>query len=102
MVVGLWFSFVHRFECHFSLFKKETFICPDTTVQICPFSNQERVSRSSTQLAEMFDVVDRPCQLRLFLRSGTVYVTALVAVRIGTLPVLHLGWVPPDLNFNQY
>jgi hypothetical protein len=81
------------------LFKKETFTCPDRTVQIFPFSNQERVSRSSTQLAEMFDVVDRPCQLRLFLRSVIVHVTALVTVRIGTLTDLHLGWVPPDFHF---
>ena len=81
MVIGLWFCFVHRYERHFSLFNKETFTCPDRTVQIFPFSNQERVSHSSTQLAEMFDVVDRPCQLRLFLRCSTVYVTAVVAVK---------------------
>lgn len=71
----------------------------DTMVQIFPLSNQERVSRSSTQLAEMFDVVDRPCQLRFFLRSSIVHVTALVAVMTGTLTDLHLGWVPPDLHF---
>ena len=98
MVVGLWFSFVYRFECHFSSFRKETFTCSDTMVQIFPFSNQERVPRSSAQLAEMFGVVDRPCQLGLPLRSATVHVTALVAVRIGTLTDLHLGWVPPELH----
>jgi hypothetical protein len=91
MVVGLWFPFVYRFESHFSFFKKETFTCPDTTVQIFPFSNQERVSRSGAQLAEMSDVVDRPCQLGLPLRSVAVRVTGLVAVRTGTLTDLHLG-----------